>query len=158
MECASSKPPVRSVWSGFAVNTGARSIARLIFTVPLRDFLAEIKAEPPLRVPGTAIFMYSNRTGTPPALVHNIEHNKQPELIDAITAATQTMRKGGLLLGLFRPELAKQQPVEASGFVFDGECNALRNPADPRTKVVLDPSIRGRTDQIIYRFRKPSRR
>ena len=43
---------------------------------------------------------------------HNIEHNKQPELIEAITAATQTLRKGGLLLGLFRPELAKQQPAD----------------------------------------------
>ena len=35
----------------------------------------------------------------------------------SITAATQTLKKGGLLLGLFRPELQQQQPAESSGFV-----------------------------------------
>ena len=45
--------------------------------------------------------------------------------------------------------------VESAGFKFDGESSALRNPADDHTKHVFDPSIRGHTDQIIYRFRKP---
>jgi predicted methyltransferase len=52
------------------------------------------------------------------------------------------------------PAIVKQQ-VEAAGFVFDGENNALRNPADPHTIKVFDKSIRGHTDQFIYRFRKP---
>ena len=45
--------------------------------------------------------------------------------------------------------------VESSGFKFDGESSALRNPADDHTKHVFDSSIRGHTDQIIYRFIKP---
>lgn len=45
--------------------------------------------------------------------------------------------------------------VEAAGFEFDGESRALRNPDDPRTIKVFDESIRGHTDQFIYRFRKP---
>jgi predicted methyltransferase len=45
--------------------------------------------------------------------------------------------------------------VEAAGFVFDGQSDALRNPADDRTINVFDPAIRGRTDQFVYRFRKP---
>ncbi len=45
--------------------------------------------------------------------------------------------------------------VEAAGFTFDGESDALRNSADPHTAKVFDPSIRGHTDQFIYRFRKP---
>ena len=45
--------------------------------------------------------------------------------------------------------------VEAAGFVFDGESNALANPADDRTINVFDEAIRGRTDQFVYRFRKP---
>jgi predicted methyltransferase len=45
--------------------------------------------------------------------------------------------------------------MAAAGFVFVGESDALRNPDDPRTKLVFDPSIRGRTDQFIYLFRKP---
>lgn len=46
--------------------------------------------------------------------------------------------------------------VTAAGFVFEGESRALRNPADPRTASVFDPSIRGKTDQFIYKFRKPA--
>ena len=52
------------------------------------------------------------------------------------------------------PMLVKKE-VEAAGFKFDGESDALRNPKDPHTKAVFDKSIRGHTDQFIYRFRKP---
>ena len=45
--------------------------------------------------------------------------------------------------------------VEAAGFVFDGEGDALVNPDDPLTANVFDPSIRGRTSQFMLRFRKP---
>ncbi len=45
--------------------------------------------------------------------------------------------------------------MAATGFVFAGESNVLRNPADPRTDLVFKPSIRGHTDQFIYLFRKP---
>jgi len=54
------------------------------------------------------------------------------------------------------PAIVKKQ-VEAAGFVFAGESNALRNPADPHTIKVFDKSIRGHTDQFIYRFRKPAK-
>src|SRR5260221_4621898 len=45
--------------------------------------------------------------------------------------------------------------MEAAGFKFDGESDVLRNKADPHTALVFDPSIRGKTDQFAYRFRKP---
>jgi len=45
--------------------------------------------------------------------------------------------------------------MEAAGFKFDGETDVLRNPADPHTALVFDPSIRGKTDQFAYRFKKP---
>jgi len=45
-------------------------------TVPLKMLLADLAAEPPLRVPGTAVFMYGTADHTPPALVHNLAHNK----------------------------------------------------------------------------------
>lgn len=53
------------------------------------------------------------------------------------------------------PALVKKE-VEAAGFVFAGSSDALRNPADPHDIKVFDPSIRGHTDQFIYRFRKPA--
>jgi len=52
---------------------GKRMLER---TVPLRMLLADLAAEPPLRVPGTAVFMYGTTDGTPPALVQNLAHNK----------------------------------------------------------------------------------
>lgn len=52
------------------------------------------------------------------------------------------------------PATVKKE-VEAAGFVFDGESDVLRNPADPHTAAVFDKSIRGHTDQFVYRFRKP---
>jgi KUP system potassium uptake protein len=48
----------------------------LEMTVPLKLLLADLAAEPPIRVPGTAVFMHSGVDGTPPALVHNLAHNK----------------------------------------------------------------------------------
>src|SRR4029079_13773769 len=40
------------------------------------QFLQDIETYPPQRVSGTAIFMTSNLQGTPPTLLHNLQHNK----------------------------------------------------------------------------------
>jgi predicted methyltransferase len=45
---------------------------------------------------------------------------------------------------------------ERAGFVLEAELNLLRNPADDLARNVFDPAIRGRTDRIVYRFRKPA--
>jgi predicted methyltransferase len=45
--------------------------------------------------------------------------------------------------------------VTAAGFVLEGESNVLRNAADNHELRVFDPAIRGRTDQVVLRFRKP---
>lgn len=52
-------------------------------------------------------------------------------------------------------EAQVKQEVVAAGFVFDSESKVLRNPDDPRSANVFDPSIRGKTDQFILRFHKP---
>lgn len=48
-----------------------------------------------------------------------------------------------------------RREVEAAGFKFEGESKALANATDDHTKPVFDPSIRGHTDQFVYKFRKP---
>ncbi len=50
---------------------------------------------------------------------------------------------------------AARAEIESAGFKFDGSLPILANPADPHTAKVFDPSIRGKTDQFVYRFRKP---
>ena len=54
------------------------------------------------------------------------------------------------------PAVVKKE-MEAAGFVFDGESDVLHNATDPHTAAVFDKSIRGSTDQFIYRFRKPAK-
>jgi KUP system potassium uptake protein len=44
--------------------------------VPLRPFVAGLMEDPPLRVPGTAVFMTADPKGVPAALLHNLKHNK----------------------------------------------------------------------------------
>jgi predicted methyltransferase len=51
--------------------------------------------------------------------------------------------------------LRLRQEIEAAGFVLDATSDALRNPKDDHKLPVFDPSVRGHTDQIVYKFRKP---
>ena len=46
--------------------------------------------------------------------------------------------------------------VTAAGFIFEGESRVLRSQADNRKTNVFDPAIRGKTDQFVYKFRKPA--
>ena len=52
------------------------------------------------------------------------------------------------------PEAIKAD-MAAAGFRLEAESQVLRNPADPHTATVFDPSIRGHTDQAVLRFRRP---
>ena len=45
--------------------------------------------------------------------------------------------------------------VLAAGFKLDAESSILANTSDDHTKNVFDPSVRGHTDQFLYRFKKP---
>jgi predicted methyltransferase len=45
--------------------------------------------------------------------------------------------------------------VLAAGFKFVGSSNLLRQPGDSHKVKVFDPTVRGRTDQFILKFRKP---
>ena len=54
------------------------------------------------------------------------------------------------------PEAVKSE-VLAAGFVFAGESKVLANGKDDHSAKVFDPSIRGQTDQFIFKFRKPKK-
>ena len=45
-------------------------------TLPIKLFLADLEGNRYTRVAGTAVYMYGNPEGTPPALLHNLMHNK----------------------------------------------------------------------------------
>ncbi|MEO7032001.1 MAG: KUP/HAK/KT family potassium transporter, partial [Herbaspirillum sp.] len=44
--------------------------------IPLPDFLQSVFLAPPVRVPGTAIFLRGEGDGVPHAMLHNLSHNK----------------------------------------------------------------------------------
>ncbi len=50
---------------------------------------------------------------------------------------------------------AARAEIEKVGFRFAGESKLFAHPDDPHDKNVFDPSIRGKTDQFAYLFRKP---
>jgi KUP system potassium uptake protein len=71
--------------------TGRRLVAdRLVArAIPIDHFLEVIKAAPPIRVTGTAVFMTAQPRGIPPALAHNLRHNKMlHEHVVLMTVAT----------------------------------------------------------------------
>ena len=45
---------------------------------------------------------------------------------------------------------------ESVGFVLAGTSDLLRNPRDNHALKVFDPAIRGNTDRVVFRFRKPA--
>jgi len=58
--------------------TGRRVVAERLVAraIGIDHFLSAITAAPPIRVPGTAVFMTAQPRGIPPALAHNLRHNK----------------------------------------------------------------------------------
>jgi predicted methyltransferase len=74
-------------------------------------------------------------------------------IVDHVAATGSGMRDTNTLHRI-DPAIVKAQ-VEKAGFRFVGESKLLANPADDHTKKVFDKTIRGHTDQFIYKFRKP---
>ncbi len=96
--------------------------------VPNIDMLAFDKAIYDALKPG-GVFVVLDHAAAPGAMVTNTLHRIDPAVV--------------------------KKEVEAAGFKFEGESKVLANAADDHTKAVFDPSLRGHTDQFIYKFRKP---
>jgi predicted methyltransferase len=92
---------------------------------------------------------------------------------DAVAALYAALRSGGIVLvedhvgpaggdpattanTLHRIDPAViRRDFEAGGFVFDGESDALRNPADDISKPMYQAAVPHMTDRVLLRFRKP---
>ena len=71
--------------------TGRRIVAERLTAraIPIDHFMSVIIAAPPVRVPGTAVFMTAQPRGTPQALAHNLRHNKvMHEYVVILTVTT----------------------------------------------------------------------
>jgi predicted methyltransferase len=75
-------------------------------------------------------------------------------VIDHVALAGAPVTQTADALHRIDPAAARME-IQNAGFVFDGDSQAIRNPADPHTANVFDPSIKGKTDQFVFRFKKP---
>jgi predicted methyltransferase len=75
-------------------------------------------------------------------------------VIDHAAAAGSELRDTETLHRIDPVTLRKE--IEAAGFVFESQDNALANAADDHSRTVFDPLIRGKTDQFVFKFRKPA--
>jgi KUP system potassium uptake protein len=70
--------------------------------VSLETFFKRLAQTPPVRVPGTAVFMTARPEGAPPILVHHLKHNKV--LHEQIVLLTVSM--------LNTPTIGEGEPIE----------------------------------------------
>jgi predicted methyltransferase len=108
---------------------------------------------------------------------HDFKNNKVGDsdlAIETNKAAFRALKPGGIYLvgdheaghgvgagatsTLHRIEGAfVRREVEAAGFQFVGESPVLRHEGDDHRLRVQESGIRGKTDQFVYKFRKPRR-
>lgn len=138
------------------------AVAGYANVTPLSDSLATVKFAEPL----DAIVTVQNW--------HDLHLKMSPPGFAAAMAKRlyDTLKPGGVLLvvdhvatndpGFTAPDklhridpAAARAEIQSAGFKFDGSLPLLANPADPHTASVFDASIKGKTDQFVYRFRKP---
>ena len=93
----------------------------------------------------------------------------EPAAVEFLKAIYAALKPGGVLgvidhvgvAGQDNAKLHRMLPQQArdaltkAGFTIEAESKLLANPADDHTKGVFDPAIRGKTDQFMFRARKP---
>ena len=108
--------------------TGRRLVAERLTAraVSLDDFMATVEVVRPVRVPGTAVFMTAQPTGTPPALAHNLRYNKVlHEHVIVLTVAT------GQVPHVPVPERLSVQPLGQSMFNVRVQYGFMEDPNVP---------------------------
>lgn len=96
-------------------------------------------------------------------------NNSNPANGQAFMKSVYTMLKPGGVFGVIDhagndgadnsslhrvPKHVAVEAAKAAGFTVEAESDLLAHPADDHTKVVFDPTLRGKTDQFVLRLRK----
>lgn len=76
-------------------------------------------------------------------------------VIDHVAPAGLDPRESADKFHRIDPERVKADFLKA-GFVLDGESAVLHREDDPHTVGVFDPSVQGKTDRFVFRFRRPA--
>ncbi|MGH2542357.1 MAG: potassium transporter Kup, partial [Ardenticatenaceae bacterium] len=102
-------------------------------TVRFTDFAERLRTDRVARVPGTAVFMYSDPEGTPPALLHNLKHNKVlHEQVILLSVQTQEMPH------VPRAERVEVHELEHNFYQVILSYGFMENPNVPRDLVLAE--------------------
>ena len=94
--------------------------------IPATDFIQSISGNPPPRVRGAAVFMHAAEDSVPPALLHNLKHNRI--LHDTVVLLTVVTERVPHVQGKERIEIA----TLGSGFWrLVGHCGFMEHPNVP---------------------------
>ncbi|WP_281561387.1 class I SAM-dependent methyltransferase [Thalassomonas sp. RHCl1] len=99
---------------------------------------------------------------------HDLYGQEESKRKAVLAELKQALKPGGIFVvidmeanpGKHNPKLHRIQSsivkkeILAAGFELEKEGNFLRNPDDDHTKMVFDPSIRGKTDRFVFVFKK----
>jgi len=106
------------------------------------DFVKSLQGHPPVRVPGTAVFMHRSGSGIPPALLHSLKHykalHKQVMLLTVMTEEVSHLRDEERLLvedlgeGIYRITCRY-------GYMEEADIPALLERVSKEWKVAIPP-------------------
>lgn len=96
------------------------------------------------RIDGPAMLELIHRSLRPGGILGVVDHAGSPDI---------TMEEIGRLHRIDERRLVRE--IEAAGFELVASSDILRNPRDGRLLPMYDPEIRGRTDRLVLKFRKP---
>lgn len=116
----------------FLMSTWRRG-RRLLFeqryrgAVSLASFIPSILRRPPVRVPGTAVFLTANPTVVPSALLHNLKHNKVlHERVVVLTVVTEEVPR------VSAPRRLETQTLGDSFYAITLHCGFMEQPDVPK--------------------------
>jgi len=97
----------------------------------------------------------------------NFDEEKRFKVLSQIKTA---LKPGGVLgiidmqakAGEHNPKLHRihdqivRDELALAGFILEAEADFLSNSKDDYSKVVFDPSVRGKTDRFVFKYKKPN--
>jgi len=128
--------------SGMEPEAGSVDVALLILAYHDIYFRPDDGSWP--RIDGPAMLQRIRAALRPDGILGVVDHAGSPDI---------TTTEIGRLHRIDEARLVRE--IEAAGFELVERSDVLRNPQDTRLAPMYDPQIRGRTDRLVLKFRKP---
>jgi len=123
-----------------------QSLDRVLFVLVYHDLYWQPKDSPEPMGDPKKVLAKLHSALKPGGLIVVVDHFAQDTAADRITEVASRLHR-------IDPTVVRAD-FEQAGFDFVGESAALRHANDDYEKSVFSPTVRRRTDQFIYKFRK----